>query len=109
MTSSTVRPAARRAIAGAALLPLAALAQTAPPRPAESATLAPVVVTATRTEAAPFDIPASIETPVKFPYPRKVPFAVEIGFHTIVIMKPEQTNFTVRRRRRLWLGDFRRQ
>ncbi len=51
----------RCAAALAALLPVAVFAQDAPPRPAASATLAPVVVTATRTEAAPFDIPASID------------------------------------------------
>jgi iron complex outermembrane receptor protein len=52
----------RRAVAlGALLLPAVAFAQDAPPRPPESAVLAPVVVTATRTEAAPFDIPASID------------------------------------------------
>ncbi len=62
-------PASRRsALARAAavrvaltLAASAAFAQDVPPRPAESGVLAPVVVTATRTEAAPFDIPASID------------------------------------------------
>ncbi|MEO6895082.1 MAG: TonB-dependent receptor [Caldimonas sp.] len=52
----------RRAVAIATLLLSApAIAEDAPPRPAASASLAPVVVTATRTEASPFDIPASID------------------------------------------------
>src|SRR5262245_75439 len=42
---------------GAIALPAAALAQT-PPAPVQ---LAPVVVTATRTEAQAFDVPASID------------------------------------------------
>ena len=51
----------RATLLGSLLLPATAFAQDAPPRPAEGAVLAPVVVTATRTEAAPFDIPASID------------------------------------------------
>ncbi len=54
-------PAARTPIAlGVLLAAGAALAQT-PPTPPGSALLTPVVVTATRTEAAPFDVPASID------------------------------------------------
>ena len=62
------RPRARRASRGAAaalagpialLLAQAAAAQTDAKAP--STTLAPVVITATRIEAAPFDIPASID------------------------------------------------
>ena len=45
--------------AGWLLLPLCAWGQTAPA--AEPAALAPVVVTATRVEAAPFDVPAAID------------------------------------------------
>ncbi len=51
----------RATLLGSLLLPATAFAQDAPPRPAEGAVLAPVVVTATRTETAPFDIPASID------------------------------------------------
>ncbi len=40
--------------------PAAALAQTTAPAPVPPTQLAPVVVTATRTEAPPFDVPASI-------------------------------------------------
>ena len=56
--SSTVRHAVAL---GLLLMSAAAFAQNAPAPVASSATLAPVVVTATRTEAAPFDIPASID------------------------------------------------
>jgi iron complex outermembrane receptor protein len=51
----------RTALRASLWLPAAALAQAEAPRPAASAALAPVVITATRTEAAPFDIPASID------------------------------------------------
>jgi iron complex outermembrane recepter protein len=47
------------AAAGAVALPAAAFAQTPPPEAA--ARLAPVVVTATRTEVSAFDVPASID------------------------------------------------
>ena len=43
------------------LVTAVAVAQSSSGPPAEPAVLAPVVVTATRTEAAPFDIPASID------------------------------------------------
>jgi iron complex outermembrane receptor protein len=50
------------ALLGAACLPLAAVAQTGgTPAPAEAAQLPPVVVTATRTDALAFDVPASID------------------------------------------------
>ena len=51
----------RAVVIGTLVLPAAAFAQDAAPRPAGAASLAPVVVTATRAEAAPFDIPASID------------------------------------------------
>ena len=49
----------RALLLGGVLLPAAATAwaQANAPRPGDTAALAPVVVTATRTEAAPFDIP----------------------------------------------------
>ncbi len=58
---STSSFALRCAASLATLLPAVVLAQDVPAHAAASATLAPVVITATRTEAAPFDIPASID------------------------------------------------